>query len=118
MPFASTTMLPSGEEPVLSSTAALAFDDCAGPDDGAVDAAPEDDAPVVAGAVADGVVPALLPQPVRAAARARMASPAPRCCFMVCSLAVCFLGCHLAGAPRWNTGTLTPTTPSGKEWFT
>jgi hypothetical protein len=58
----------------------------------------------VAGLVLAGAVPVLLPQPVRAAARARIASPGPTWWFMVCSLVV-FLGrCFVAGVRRRSTG--------------
>jgi hypothetical protein len=66
-------MLPADEDAVLRSTAALAVDDAA-----ADEVALEPDVPAVPGLVAAGVVPVLLPQPERAAARARMARPAPR----------------------------------------
>jgi len=82
-------MLPADEDAVLRSTAAPAW-----VDDAEAEAVPDKEtvadavleAPV-AGLVADGVVPVLLPQPVRAAARARMARPGPTWCFMMCSLA-------------------------------
>jgi hypothetical protein len=78
-------MLPAVEEDaVLSSTAAPACEDDAAEE--ADEVAAEEAAVPVAGLVAAGEVPELLPQPVRAAARARMARPGPGWCFMVCSL--------------------------------
>src|SRR6476660_1424169 len=78
-------MLPATEEDaVLSSTAAPAGEDDA--EDEADEAEDGEAAVPVAGLVAAGAVPELLPQPLRAAARARMARPGPRWCFMVCSL--------------------------------
>jgi len=102
-------MLPAAEDAALRSTAELACDDDADVPEGLAEDVPEEVpaelvAPPVAGLEAAGVVPVLLPQPVRAAARARMARPAPRWCFMVCSLDVfawlcAFWDVALRGAP-------------------
>ena len=73
-------MLPADDDAVLRSTAAPAWDDDVEVEEGLEeDAAEEVDAllvAAVAGLLFAGEVPVLLPQPVRAAARARIASPA------------------------------------------
>src|SRR6478736_1112339 len=97
-------MLPAAEDAALRSTAELACDDDADVPEGLAEDVPDGVPaellePPVAGLEAAGVVPVLLPQPVRAAARARMATPAPRWCFMVCSLGVLLWLCACLGVP-------------------
>jgi hypothetical protein len=53
-----------------------------------------------AGLLAAGVVPVLLPQPERDAARTRMASPGPTWCFMMCSFGWILFGWFTPAAAR------------------
>jgi hypothetical protein len=84
-------MVPALEDAVLRSTPALAVDEDVaegGETEAAGAVAEAGGVPAVtAGLVVAGAVPVPPPQAVNAAERARMARPAPRLCFMGCSLA-------------------------------